>query len=57
MRAMDRRSSGGIGKTVHLAVDWDHSESPPHGRLADSLVSESGCVALRSKYTRGARKR
>ena len=26
-------------KTVHLAVDWDHSESPPHGRLADSLVS------------------
>jgi hypothetical protein len=25
---MDWRSSGGIGKTVHLAVDWDHGESP-----------------------------
>ncbi len=47
----------GIGKTVHLAVDWDHGESPLHGRLADSLVSEGGCIALRSKYTRGARKR
>lgn len=44
---MDWKSSGGIGKTVHLAVDWDHGESPPHGRLADSLVSGSGCVALR----------
>ena len=39
---MDGRSSGGIGKTVHLAVDWDHSKSPPHGHLADFLVSESG---------------
>ena len=38
---MDRRSSDGIGKTVHLAVDWDHGESPPCGRLAVFLVSEA----------------
>jgi hypothetical protein len=42
---------------THLYYRWDHGESPLHGRLADSLVSESGCIALRSKYTRGARKR
>jgi hypothetical protein len=40
------RSSAGIGKTVHLAVDWDHGESPPHGRLAVCLVSEAAREAL-----------
>ena len=40
------RSSAGIGKTVHLAVDWDHGESPPHGRLAVCLVSEAAPEAL-----------
>jgi hypothetical protein len=40
------RSSGGIGKTVHLAVDWDHGESPPCGRLAVCMVSEAAPEAL-----------
>ena len=40
------RSSAGIGKTVHLAVDWDHGESPPCGRLAVCLVSEAAREAL-----------
>ncbi len=40
------RSSGGIGKTVHLAVDWDHGESPPCGRPAVCLVSEAAREAL-----------
>ena len=40
------RSSAGIGKTVHLAVDWDHGESPPHGRLAVCLVSGAAREAL-----------
>jgi hypothetical protein len=46
MRAMVWRSSGGIGKTVHLAVDWDHGESPQCGRLAVCLVSEDALEAL-----------
>ena len=46
MRAMDWRSSAGIGKTVHLAVDWDHGESPPHGRLLACLVSVAVPEAL-----------
>ena len=46
MRAMVWRSSDGIGKTVHLAVDWDHGESPPCGRLAVCLVSEDARGAL-----------
>jgi hypothetical protein len=48
MRAMVWRSSDGIGKTVHLAVDWDHGESPPCGRLAVYLVSEAAREALPS---------
>jgi len=40
------RSSAGIGKTVHLAVDWDHGESPPHGRLAVCLVLGAAPEAL-----------
>ena len=40
------RSSVGIGKTVHLAVDWDHGESPPCGRLAVCLVSGAAREAL-----------
>ena len=40
------RSSAGIGKTVHLAVDWDHGESPPCGRLAVCLVLEAAPEAL-----------
>ena len=35
MRAMDRKSSAGMLKTVHLAVDWHHSESPPRVRSAE----------------------
>jgi hypothetical protein len=46
MRAMVWRSSDGIGKTVHLAVDWDHGESPLCGRLAVCLVSEDARGAL-----------
>ncbi len=46
MRAMVWRSSAGIGKTVHLAVDWDHGESPPYGRLAVCLVSGAAREAL-----------
>ena len=46
MRAIVWRSSAGIGKTVHLAVDWDHGESPPHGRLAVCLVSKAAREAL-----------
>jgi hypothetical protein len=40
------RSSAGIGKTVHLAVDWDHGESPLGGRLAVCLVSGAAPEAL-----------
>jgi hypothetical protein len=54
---MDWRSSDGIGKTVHLAVDWDHSKSPPHGRLAVSMVSEGAllpsAVNIREKREKG----
>ena len=39
-------SSDGIGKTVHLAVDSDHGESPPCGRLAVCLLSEAAREAL-----------
>jgi hypothetical protein len=46
MRAMVWRYSAGIGKTVHLTVDWDHGESPPHGRLAVCLVSGAPREAL-----------
>lgn len=46
MRAMVWRSSAGIDKTVHLAADWDHGESPPCGRLAVCLVSEAAREAL-----------
>lgn len=45
---------GGIGKTFHLALDWDHGESPPHGRLADSLVSEAA-VSLSAVDVRARR--
>lgn len=50
------RSSGGIGKTVHLAVDWDHGESPPCGRLAVCLVSEDAPGALLSSSDVNIRK-
>ena len=40
------KRGAGIGKTVHLAVDWDHGESPPCGRLAVCLVSEDARGAL-----------
>lgn len=40
------KRGAGIGKTVHLAVDWDHGESPHHGRLAICLVSEAAPEAL-----------
>jgi len=39
-RAMDWKSSAGMLKTVHLAVDWHHSESPPHGRSAVEWLLE-----------------
>ena len=39
-------NGAGIGKTVHLAVDWDHGESPPCGRLAVCLVSKDAREAL-----------
>src|SRR5262245_10194699 len=54
MRAMDWKSSAGKFKTVHLAVDWHHSESPPCGR---SAVEWSVRVARCCKHTQGIRKR
>lgn len=38
---MDRRSSVGMPKTIHLAVDWHHSESPRRGRSAVEWLLES----------------
>jgi hypothetical protein len=40
-------------KTVHLAVDWHHSESPPYGR---SAVESNVRVARCCKHTQGIRK-
>jgi hypothetical protein len=56
MRAMVWRSSCGIGKTVHLAVDCDHGESPPCGRLAVCLVSEDALEALLLSFDVNIRK-
>ena len=39
---MDCRSSVGMPKTIHLAVDWHHNESPPCGR---SAVAAEECGA------------
>jgi len=51
---MDRKSSAGMLKTVHLAVDWHHSESPPHGRSAVEWLVEYGLPApqvnIRSEF-------
>jgi hypothetical protein len=34
-------------KTVHLAVDWHHSESPPRGRSAvEWLLERAGHTPL-----------
>ena len=52
MRAMDWRSSGGIGKTVHVAVDWDHGESPPLVSLI--LWSRRAAVSLSAVNIREA---
>ena len=41
MLAMDCRSSVGMPKTIHLAVDWHHNESPPCGRSAVEWLLES----------------
>ena len=51
MRAIVWSSSTGIGKTVHLAVDFDRGESPPSGRLAVYPVSEDvrGAQSLSSE--------
>jgi len=38
---MDRRCSVGMPKTIHLAVDWHHSESPRRGRSAVEWLLES----------------
>jgi hypothetical protein len=40
MLAMDRKSSVGMPKTIHLAVDWHHNESPRHGRSAVEWLLE-----------------
>ena len=37
---MDRKSSAGMLKTVHLAVDLHHNESPPCGRSAVEWLLE-----------------
>lgn len=51
---MDLKSSAGMLKTVHLAVDWHHSESPPHGRSAVEWLVERGLPAaqvnIRSEF-------
>ena len=38
---MDRKSSVGIPKTIHLAVDWHHNESPLGGRSAVDCLLKS----------------
>ena len=38
---MDFRSSVGMPKTIHLAVDWHHNESPPCGRSAVDCLLKS----------------
>jgi hypothetical protein len=40
MRAMDFRSSAGTPKTIYLAVDWRHHESPLGGRSAVDCLHE-----------------
>src|SRR5436305_12038129 len=42
MLAMACRSSAGMPKAIHLAVDWHHNESPPCGR---SAVAAEECEA------------
>src|ERR1017187_6312683 len=51
MRAMDRKSSAGMLKAVHLAVDWRHNESAPRGRSAD-LHHAGDAPALAAYATR-----
>jgi len=41
MLAMDCRSSVGMPKTIHLAVDWHHNESPLGGRSAVDCLLKS----------------
>jgi hypothetical protein len=41
MLAIDCRSSVGMPKTIHLAVDWHHNESPPRGRSAVEWLRKS----------------
>ena len=43
---MDWKSSAGMLKTVHLAVDWHHSESPPYGRSAVEWLLERASGTL-----------
>ena len=38
---MDFRSSAGTPKTIHLAVDWHHNESPFGGRSAVDCLLKS----------------
>jgi hypothetical protein len=38
---MDFRSSVGMAKTIHLAVDWHHNESPLGGRSAVDCLLKS----------------
>jgi len=52
---MDRKSSVGIPKTIHLAVDWHHNESPLDGRSAVGWLLECARHTLR-KHTRRVRK-
>ena len=41
MLASDRKSSVGMPKTIHLAVDWHHNESPLGGRSAVDCLLKS----------------
>jgi hypothetical protein len=46
MVAMDCRSSVGMPKTMNLAVDWHHNESPPCGRSAVAAEERAAPFAV-----------
>jgi hypothetical protein len=51
---MDCKSSVGIPKTIYLAVDWHHNESPLGGRSAVEWLLEHvetySAVNIRSEF-------
>ena len=48
---MDCRSSVGMPKTNHLAVDWHHNESPLGGRSAVDCLLKSAQALSKTMYS------